>query len=305
MEKYLARQPNAIRARDPDDYMNSALHYAAFNKDYEMIRFLMKCPGSDINIVDENNETPLYKGVHHRDVELCKFLVDECGANINHYGNFGRTPLYFAGTHCKCEEVTRFFLTKDEVNVNQRRTGGRTPLIRQCAMRIPSLAMIKIFLDHPRIDINITSNCGLSALHEILNRAPIVEDEEALKRTQPNKIWPYDMDTDISSESVTLNTQIAEILLKKGADPNYRDSPKSPLRLACQFGHAKAIDLLAQYGADVNAGDRHWATPLHWCFFSNQSESLKALIKHKPKTDSKHKIFFITPIEGVFKQDHH
>lgn len=93
--------------------MYSALHLAAINKDYAMLRFLIKQPGADINIEDENRESPLYQGIHHKDLELCKFLVDECGANIDHYGAHGRTPLYFAGTHPGCIEITRFFLTKD------------------------------------------------------------------------------------------------------------------------------------------------------------------------------------------------
>lgn len=75
--------------------------------------------------------------------------------------------------------------------------------------------------------------------------------------------------------------------------------------MACYFGHLKCIDLLVEYGADVNLGDRHYATPLHWCFFNDQPGSLKALLKHKPKTNGKHKWFAITPLEGCIKKDCH
>ena len=51
-----------------------------------------------------------------------------------------------------------------------------------------------------------------------------------------------------------LSTDIAEFLIKNGADVNAKNNYNStPLTIACESGNVKMVKLLVKYGADVNS----------------------------------------------------
>lgn len=61
------------------------------------------------------------------------------------------------------------------------------------------------------------------------------------------------------------NLKIAEILIKRGADVNSRDTFKqTPLYYAAHEGHLEMAEFLITKGADVNARDYKQNTPMHY-----------------------------------------
>ncbi len=83
------------------------------------------------------------------------------------------------------------------------------------------------------------------------------------------------MDPDIKSwQEVTLlhdmaqkgNIPKAELLLKYGAaiDPIDDEYSSTPLGMAARWGHKEMVELLLEYGSDVNKSGASWSTPLAW-----------------------------------------
>jgi ankyrin repeat protein len=60
------------------------------------------------------------------------------------------------------------------------------------------------------------------------------------------------------------DAEIAQLLIKHGADVHARDQSQSmPLHLASSKGDAETAQLLIKHGADVHARDQSQSTPLH------------------------------------------
>jgi len=66
-----------------------------------------------------------------------------------------------------------------------------------------------------------------------------------------------------------------EQLIQDGANVNERDTDRgnTPIHWACAGGHLDAIEMLLEYGADVNAQNKHGRTPLH-CLVSERYDKI-------------------------------
>lgn len=105
--------------------VNSILLQAAYNGDFEMIKWAVKM-GGDVNAQNSNSHTPLtlicdYEG----NVEIAKYLIEQ-GADINYKKNYGHTPLIYAvmGNHI---ELIKFLLDSG-ADINLASDYGRTAL---------------------------------------------------------------------------------------------------------------------------------------------------------------------------------
>jgi ankyrin repeat protein len=55
--------------------------------------------------------------------------------------------------------------------------------------------------------------------------------------------------------------------VRQGANVNaITNLNKTPLHLACEYGHTSIVDLLIIWGSNINAQDTLKMTPLHWYF---------------------------------------
>ena len=73
---------------------------------------------------------------------------------------------------------------------------------------------------------------------------------------------------------------IVQLLLEHGADVNAEDNHYStPLHLATS-SDPEIVQLLLQHGADINALDQRHRTPLHLAMQSQVSDKLRDLLAH-------------------------
>lgn len=82
----------------------------------------------------------------------------------------------------------------------------------------------------------------------------------------------------------TDSPECARLLLEAGADPNcLDDKEKTPLIVAAQTGGKRSIQVLLEFGADVNAKTVYGSTALHNSFYFGTVGTAKALLFHDYK----------------------
>ncbi|MBL0317951.1 MAG: ankyrin repeat domain-containing protein [Alphaproteobacteria bacterium] len=81
-------------------------------------------------------------------------------------------------------------------------------------------------------------------------------------------------------------TNIAEVFLEKGANPNIHDSKgRTPLHIAAMKGHADLVTLLIENKADFNALDNTGHTPLYYAAAHEQKEIVNLLTSYNASMD--------------------
>ena len=77
-----------------------------------------------------------------------------------------------------------------------------------------------------------------------------------------------------------------ESLLRRGADIEAGDDyERTPLHLACDYGHREVALLLLERGADIEAGDSIGRTPLHWACRDDHIETALLLVRRGAEID--------------------
>ena len=95
------------------------------------------------------------------------------------------------------------------------------------------------------------------------------------------------------------NTQMAELLIDKGADVNAKDDCGfTPLRWATMLGRKDIVEFLIAKGADVNAKDYNGWTPLHWAARLGSKDIVEFLIVRGADINAKNK-YGHTPLSLV------
>lgn len=108
------------------------------------------------------------------------------------------------------------------------------------------------------------------------------------------------------AEREQLGMAIVRLLLEAGDSPNndYAIALYSgPLHYACQNGYLQLAELLLRYGADPNMEDADMHTPLHFAARNNQLNCAALLIKHGAIVDAPD-IAGWTPLRGAILCQH-
>ncbi|KAJ0265843.1 ADP-ribosylation factor GTPase-activating protein AGD4 [Hirschfeldia incana] len=146
-----------------------------------------------------------------------------------------------------------------------------------------------------------------------LEKALVIKDERETNLTASSKIWEAVQSKNIreiyrlivTADANIINTKFDDITpvdayhhhvdaqdeVKKRHDPNacqrIKDSKDSRnclqgcslLHVACQSGDPVLLELLLQFGADINMRDYHGRTPLHHCIASGNNAFAKVLLR--------------------------
>ncbi|MBD3905868.1 ankyrin repeat domain-containing protein [Chryseobacterium sp. Ch-15] len=84
--------------------------------------------------------------------------------------------------------------------------------------------------------------------------------------------------TALAGLSVKYNKELAEDLLKKGANPNIADSTGfTPLFWAVKFGNVNLVELLLKHKADKSVKDSQGMTPFEYALQTNNKDIINLL----------------------------
>lgn len=175
----------------------------------------------------------------------------------------GWTKLHFAAADGRTEEVRRILDHSKDVDL--RNAKGRTPLYE--ASKRDRLDVVKLLIERGATINTKDSDVGFTPLHVASERkhAEIVRYligkgavVDARNEWEQTPLWQA------AWQTWHQDSEVAEILLQNGADPNARDHRGlAPLHIAASKGHTPVVALLLRRGAEVNSRTAKGSTPLH------------------------------------------
>jgi hypothetical protein len=121
-----------LRRGVPVVLSGTPLIQAAAHGMLEVVRFLVKEAGANVNQAMDNGCTAVFIAAQHRHVAVLRYLVKKCRADVNQAVNNGATPLLIAA-EVGHTAVLQCLVKEFGADVNQARTNGSTPLMTASA----------------------------------------------------------------------------------------------------------------------------------------------------------------------------
>ena len=221
-------------------------------------------------------------------LELVSLLV-EAGADVNRRDSKGNTALHYA---CASNDdrlsTIEYFLSMNQFLVNEPGWRGQSPLNVAC--RQTNFTAVKCLLQHGA-DVNYCSDYALLPLHVACEHSTPDVLNCLLEHGADINTLGYRKMTCL--HYAALNAQhadkLVEHLLRKGRS-NYSivnaqdDDGDTPLHVACEHRHLRAVQHLIDAGADVNIKDCCGSTCLHAAYDfdvdENDPDNVACIVQH-------------------------
>lgn len=158
----LAGKPDLVRRQDAAG--NTALHYAAYNGQGEIVKALLDA-GSSPMARNRIGQSVLHRSVNATNVLVTQLLLD-AGGRVNATDDHGRTPLIMAILAGHSEVVK--LLIEQGADLNTSLDTGMTPLM--VAARDTNTAVLNLLLEY-KADTRARDQEGNTALHLAAGRA--------------------------------------------------------------------------------------------------------------------------------------
>ena len=232
-----------INAKD-SIFGSTALSSAALFGHAEIVALLLEA-GADVNARNRDGGTPLHGAAFLGQYETAKLLLEN-GADINIKNWEGSTPWDSTAVDW---ETTRFITGLLRIRVDREKIeAGRTKVVELLRQRGATA--------NTRSDGN--------TLCSAVRKRDLRAVKEQLAKGADVNIWDSEFGvTALSWAALLGHTEIAELLIGKGADVNARNQDGgTALHGAAFFGHTEIAELLIQNDAAVNARDDKGQTPL-------------------------------------------
>lgn len=219
---------------------------------------------------DAASDTPVpYHELTRKRAVGVTFLLDH-GASLNKVNKNSATVLHYAARARNLAMVKRCM--EAGLNVNALDVTGLTPLDMAVQIDYDSRieddpATLAYLLDQGAVPGKRTYLGGSTLLHQVVG-----DGFYGL---------PPDMEQYVPAASLDPHRTALYLLLSHHFDPSVRDTNgATPLHQAILSQDPRVIDMLFEFGVDVEAVDRRGATPLHWAGQSGNDEVINALLRH-------------------------
>jgi ankyrin repeat protein len=202
-----------------DEEGNTLLHEACFLGCIDEVMLLTN--NKSINKENYRGQSPLQTACWKGNLEIVKFLLEN-GAYPNQKNRNGATPFHKACQEGHLEIVK--IMIKRVDNIDQEDDDGWSPFHAACASG--NINIVKLLLDES---------------NNVINKISIINNK--------NKHGDTPLHTSCFSKDRII---IAEFLLKNGAYINEKNNKgETPLCRACYWGQFDAMNMLLNYGAEI------------------------------------------------------
>lgn len=254
---YLLAQGAMLKAESRQG--ENALIWAVIRQNFDVADRLFEL---GLNINDPNAEG---RTIMHRMWNMTPEALDYAiahEADIHFKALDGNQPIHAAAWTGRADIVQK--LLEAGADPNALSGDGRTPLL------------------------NAASSDSLAVVELLLNFGADVNPKSCLK----NDICSFRQGTPLHLATAAGSSNIAAVLLKQGADPNFPDqiNGQNALHAACIRGYDDIARLLIDNGADVNQKDNNSKTPLYYCEKHQHPQLADLLKKHHGKSSRLEKV---------------
>jgi ankyrin repeat protein len=272
---------------------STALHWASYRNDLESADLLIRA-GANVNAANDLGVTPLWPASLNGSAAMVQRLLS-AGANPKAALLRGETLVMTAARAGHAEVVQILLAAGADSNARPARgdttpclfdrskmcsvqAGGQTALMWAVAQKHPDV--VAVLLKHG-VDIHAKSDVyALKKAGDVPH--PIPENQRAFPHGGDTAVIFAARVGDLASATLLINaganvndadafgmsalamaaynnrTDVAELLLERGADPNLASSEISPLHAAILHRDEKLVAALLARGADANAPLRAW-----------------------------------------------
>jgi ankyrin repeat protein len=280
VEHLVVGNPNHVNARG--GYYVLPLVAALAGSYFQTAKFL-RDNGADPNVMSRNKNTPLHSAAYHGDFEMIQLLL-KYEANVNARGANGQTPLHFvtSGPYMAGPNIDLSLsnivrlLLEHGADPNAMDIDRFTPL--HVAVQYGRVGAVRVLLEH---SANVGSQAGdrttiFHAASEFVN-AREAKDRTALHLVSDFRHYAV-TNVELSVSNVT------RLLLEHGANINARDDTFfTPLHSAARYGRVEVARLLLEHGANVGAEDEDGRTASDVAVGGTRNEIMQLLSEYRAK----------------------
>ncbi|MGB8367217.1 MAG: ankyrin repeat domain-containing protein [Candidatus Babeliales bacterium] len=267
---------------------------------------------ADVNQKDKDGTPRLIAAVYQNNIDLATLLIEH-NADLDLRNRYGDTALMIAVEQENIDLVT--LLIKHNANLNQQDIWGQTALGK--AAKIGNKKEVELLIknganpdleglykfDEPDVYKKSTAyDLGNDEIKNIiaafkpqkLQKIPILE---AIKNNRleevrqillkgeadvvVNQQYGFNWETPLMRSVMRNNTEIVELLLKNGADPNLNDRyNQTALMIAVEWGNIDLVTLLIEHNANIGHQDCLGQTALMNATKYGNINSVALLIEH-------------------------
>ncbi|TQV96575.1 hypothetical protein V2A60_003037 [Cordyceps javanica] len=257
------------------DVAGTPLLLAVHNGHLAIVDLLLKKNGSHVDYQSDNTGwTPLRLAADKGHTAIVDLLLEK-GAHVNRKFN-GMFPLLHAAKNGHVA-IVKLLLRKGAL-VNVGDDDGWTPL--NWAATVGSLEVMRQLLSAPDVNVDHRDTDGRTALSVLVEECNIAKVKLLLEHhANPNicSYLPHELDAD------------SDIMMYRDEEHTWG---RSPLSYAAEFFDSGIVELLLDYGAEVDSTDEHGRTPLIWAAELGHSASVRLLLDNGAQVSSK-------DVEGV------
>ena len=265
-EKFLLGRVENANVTDQDG--NTLLMWAVRKRGDTAVRMLIKA-GADVNTRDRNGNTPLEVAISRSDARTAGLLII-AGADVNTRDRNGNTLLEVAINKGNLSAVGILLnagakVTADTFKLAERKNNANIMAVLERAD----------FAAQDKLISAIQSRRGVERLK------PLIEATGNLNAVDKSGMTPLKWAVDNN------DAPAVDMLIKAGADKNFRTRGVTPLIRAIPKNKDLAFNALIRAGADVNYPDLNDRTPLMWAVQNTANPYLtESLLKAGAKVNA-------------------
>uniref|UniRef100_A0A3Q2QPX7 Ankyrin repeat domain-containing protein 16 n=1 Tax=Fundulus heteroclitus TaxID=8078 RepID=A0A3Q2QPX7_FUNHE len=290
---------------------DTLLHYAARHGHLDIMEFLIKQLGADVEVYNNDYKRPLHEAASMGHEDCVSYLLQE-GADVNSLKRADWTPLMMACTrtnldvikrllshgadpalrnkdgwnsfHIACREgdplvVEHLLRAAPHIWTTESKT-GRTPL--HTAAMHGCEEVVSILLERCSYSPNGTDSCGVTPFMDAVRNGHIRVAKLLLEKHQASPVAADTLGAQpVHQVAVTGQEEAIRFLVQDlGVDINQRGTAiqLTALHYAAKEGHTTLIKTLVELGADLHARDKKGRTALHMASIGQHAEAVGTLL---------------------------